>query len=721
MTLEDFKRVADIVWDKANKQIYKTIMAKSGDSAGRRMRVQVVNAGLIEDLTGCALNLGWKTKDGVHKGLDAFTVIDITHGLFEITYTTGMLSNVGKLDATLQLVDTVGVIESDNFEINVVRSPIDADSIASTDSFSALATALVDVQNLITDFAAGAEALENAYAPRLTGVEQNLKREKIRPIVSFLADDSPLEDYDKLKPISVATGAPFSIAVIAKPGRALFGDMTKLRELIDVYGWETLSHTVNHVYLGQEDYATQDYEMRVSKENMEAAGLEAKGIVYPYGNWNADTLEIAAKYYDYGYMAGTNMINDSPISSYKIDRVQFDPTMGANNTLAYYKSRVDEAVAGKKWVIFMLHSKVSAFGYDDWLDATQQQMLVDLINYIKGINVDIMTCGDALKVFKNVYETKDGTFAIGAKTTAAHTVLSGRSDITASALIGVFPRGESLKVFAANSGEAFPASAGGVLRTVSYGAIEQSYQEWKPYNKNRVYMRKVAFNGTWEAWVQQGDHRILSDELAVTPDTLLANFPNGESLNVFALGNGFVWPESQAGSLRTIKFGGVEQSYQEWKPYNSRRIYMRLAQSNGMWGSWVQQGDYRILTDDIIVGAATLIAGFPVGESIKVFTVGQGESFPISPGGILRTVSFGNVEQSYQEWTPYNSSGIYWRKVKSDGTWDAWLRRAADYGTSANRPTNAHVGYLYFDTTLGKPIWLKTAPSTWVDASGTTI
>jgi hypothetical protein len=39
-------------------------------------------------------------------------------------------------------------------------------------------------------------------------------------------------------------------------------------------------------------------------------------------------------------------------------------------------------------------------------------------------------------------------------------------------------------------------------------------------------------------------------------------------------------------------------------------------------------------------------------------------------------------------------------------------------GTTAARPTTATVGFTYFDTTLGKPIWLKTAPSSWIDATG---
>jgi hypothetical protein len=39
-------------------------------------------------------------------------------------------------------------------------------------------------------------------------------------------------------------------------------------------------------------------------------------------------------------------------------------------------------------------------------------------------------------------------------------------------------------------------------------------------------------------------------------------------------------------------------------------------------------------------------------------------------------------------------------------------------GTTAARPTTATVGFSYYDTTINKPVWLKTAPSTWVDATG---
>lgn len=63
--------------------------------------------------------------------------------------------------------------------------------------------------------------------------------------------------------------------------------------------------------------------------------------------------------------------------------------------------------------------------------------------------------------------------------------------------------------------------------------------------------------------------------------------------------------------------------------------------------------------------------------------------------------------------------------------WVSWIEKLKLYGgsvsesgTTANRPsTRLFVGRPYFDTTLGKPVWVKTATGTpvWVDATGATV
>lgn len=69
------------------------------------------------------------------------------------------------------------------------------------------------------------------------------------------------------------------------------------------------------------------------------------------------------------------------------------------------------------------------------------------------------------------------------------------------------------------------------------------------------------------------------------------------------------------------------------------------------------------------------------------------------------------------------------RIVKFTSEWGGWFSTAqriltavSTSGPTSGRPTQGQfVGMPYFDTTLGKPIWLKTpgAVPVWVDATGT--
>ena len=160
--LQEF-RSQKLIWDKAKTTFYEPVQANSGDSNGRKLVVKILNNGVEEDLTGSTLSLSWQTRKGDFDGLDVFTPIDITKGEFEIYYTTGMLSNFGKLSASLVLTDAGGVIESLPFVITVHKSNVDSEAVQSDNSFTALTQALVDVNNL-----------EATYAPRLTNVESHL-------------------------------------------------------------------------------------------------------------------------------------------------------------------------------------------------------------------------------------------------------------------------------------------------------------------------------------------------------------------------------------------------------------------------------------------------------------------------------------------------------------------------------------------------------------------
>ncbi|MGI6154442.1 MAG: DUF2817 domain-containing protein [Enterococcus lemanii] len=149
MTLNQFRSI-DLTWDRANGRIYEAIRVASSDENGRKLTVRVSNGSLVEDLSSATLNLYWETTNAKNKGLDAFEVVDASRGIFEIYFTTGMLSNVGKLYAWLQLVDTAGTVTSERFDITVFRG-IDNDAAESENSFTSLTTALVRVNNIDAD------------------------------------------------------------------------------------------------------------------------------------------------------------------------------------------------------------------------------------------------------------------------------------------------------------------------------------------------------------------------------------------------------------------------------------------------------------------------------------------------------------------------------------------------------------------------------------------
>ena len=172
--LKEFRSI-DVYWDKATRRIYEEIRSSSSDEKGRKMTVQIVNDGQIQDLTNVALNLYWETQDGENRGLDPFEPLDAENGIYELYFRTGMLQHVGKLNAHLHLVDTTGAITSEPFTI-VVFEGVDVDAMASDDELSALNQALIEVQNIKQ---AEVERVANEEQ-RTIAEEERIENEQVR-------------------------------------------------------------------------------------------------------------------------------------------------------------------------------------------------------------------------------------------------------------------------------------------------------------------------------------------------------------------------------------------------------------------------------------------------------------------------------------------------------------------------------------------------------------
>lgn len=251
--LDNFRETA-ITWDKANRKVYEPLRVSAGDNKGRKLSIQVVNGGVVENLSGASLSLFWETRDKMHKGLDVFTAVDATKGEFEIYYTTGMLSNEGVLKANLVLVDTSGRVVSEPFTITVFKG-IDDDAIQSSDSFTALTEALIDVSNL-----------EQNYAPRLNDLTAQLQqkgnqsrtdklnyssmngRNSLKPSLVLSFDDGTIYEFTKTKPLLDSLGVKGIFYHNSSPD---FTDRMTDAQIIQLHneGHEFGSHTRDHVFL----------------------------------------------------------------------------------------------------------------------------------------------------------------------------------------------------------------------------------------------------------------------------------------------------------------------------------------------------------------------------------------------------------------------------------------------------------------------------------------
>ena len=235
----------------------------------------------------------------------------------------------------------------------------------------------------------------------------------IRPLISFTDDDGKAGVYTKWLPILQEKNIPMSLCIVTgKIGSPGYLTWEQVQDLQDNHGCEILSHTVSHNNINA--HATNKTwieELKQSKQTLIEHGLNVRGFAYPNGGFwgtqeglvdgTSSSFWMTGLFYDYGITTGSTM-NKYPIASNMgIDRAGIGSyaAVGKFDTLDNLKARVDECYDQNGWLIFMTH-------VDD-VDHTDEdnQMLRDLIDYIKTKGIDIVTMSEGFEVFGNAIET----------------------------------------------------------------------------------------------------------------------------------------------------------------------------------------------------------------------------------------------------------------------------------------------------------------------------
>lgn len=217
------------------------------------------------------------------------------------------------------------------------------------------------------------------------------KRKNSKAMATFTDDDGRVEFLSKWKPILEEKRNKLTVATITgkleenDPNFISWEDVHRFKK---EFGVEFVNHTHNHLHANLLTPEEIDYELRVAKEILKREGLTHDIIIQPYGENNEDVRRISCNYakVNVSVRKGINML---PLEKFNLFRIWIGERI--NNTFEYYKSKVDEAVAKKGWVIFMTHSHYPSF------DENQLQIIRRIIDYIREKNVEEVTLEEGLQ------------------------------------------------------------------------------------------------------------------------------------------------------------------------------------------------------------------------------------------------------------------------------------------------------------------------------------
>lgn len=244
--------------------------------------------------------------------------------------------------------------------------------------------------------------------------------------------------------------------------------------------------------------------------------------------------------------------------------------------------------------------------------------------------------------------------------------------------ITMFDRGITVNNISNAMASQAPEGKAGVLITHKHNDTEHGYnwQEYHVYGSDNVYKRLVDINGLWMEWKRINPTSIESVN-SKTPSTPISEYPLGITINNVQTTHSSGAPENLGGTLKTYKLSDSEYGYnwQEYRIFGTSRIYRRLQDSNGDWGSWIPTSSFFDENKDFKTPADP-IEDFPFGVTTYRISgsVAKATGAPENAGGTFITHKYDTVELGYnwQEYHIYGTSKVYKRSFNEDGTPKAW-------------------------------------------------
>lgn len=467
-----------------------------------------------------------------------------------------------------------------------------------------------------------------------------------RPLVVFSMDDSPYADKSVVMPILTEKGIKGSFCI--KTDNIVNGPSTTALTWADLRQWQAAGHEIVSHTVTHKNLTTE-----VTTAQLEAELVDSKAALVSRG------LDVVG--FCYPYSASNAAVRERVRAHYQYGLGGSGSTvqpvssyaiqrrgLGSGSDPAALKVLVDTAITNNELLIFLIHA-----GYD--LDAAGQATLREIIDYVKSKSVSIVTAREAFQLVGNVVDVGD---YVNSSSTQYHVV-----------------------------------SGNGTVKS-------------KPETSSTVY------RGTNSVQVTDG------------PDTFLAGAITYASVNSIAPnGNTGQWPQAGPGNVITNR---IEPAYNSWTfqdflpTSGTATIWRRRASGTSTWGAWQNIGGstaaastHKVETAMDANAANKLITEFSLGTTITTVP-NPGSTGPGGQPGVLRTVraleSTTYPGYNYQEWFPYQGTGIQKRYATAEG-WSAWQVMGGDV-VRQNAGNSAACAKVITDYSNGQTIELVPAPTT---------
>jgi peptidoglycan/xylan/chitin deacetylase (PgdA/CDA1 family) len=220
-----------------------------------------------------------------------------------------------------------------------------------------------------------------------------------KPVVTFAQgmvsldfDDGWLSTFQNGIPILDAAGYKSTQYIITgymqnAPGYVTADQVKQMAQ----GGHDIEAHTRTHPDLTTLTAAQLQNEIAGSKTDLQAIGITAKSLAYPYGTYNSQVIQ-AVK--DAGFQAARTALaadggfNTKDVNHYLLKTFDVEQS----TTLADIQTAVDTAMTQKTWLIMVMH-QVDNTG-DQY--STSPAKLQNIVNYLKSKNANVVTVSQGL-------------------------------------------------------------------------------------------------------------------------------------------------------------------------------------------------------------------------------------------------------------------------------------------------------------------------------------